>query len=138
MVDPPSRACSDNVRCRSHRTCFWQRSGGPRRHVAQPPCAVPRGRRIHHRVETLMIKTQLHDDVLEIVIDNPPVNALGARVRQGLWTAIANAQTDTAVKAIVIRSEEHTSELQSLMRTSYAVLCLKNKKIIHHKIARKL
>src|SRR3546814_7850126 len=26
------------------------------------------------------------------------------------------------------RSEEHTSELQSLMRTSYAVLCLKNKK----------
>src|SRR3546814_7271531 len=50
-----------------------------------------------------MIKTQLHDDVLEIVIDNPPVNALGARVRQGLWTAIANAQTATAVKAIVIR-----------------------------------
>src|SRR3546814_1114940 len=26
-----------------------------------------------------------------------------------------------------IRSEEHTSELQSLMRTSYAVFCLKNK-----------
>src|SRR3546814_1868544 len=29
-----------------------------------------------------------------------------------------------------IRSEEHTSELQSLMRTSYAVFCLKKK--IHH------
>src|SRR3546814_9318542 len=28
----------------------------------------------------------------------------------------------------VIRSEEHTSELQSLMRISYAVFCLKNKK----------
>src|SRR3546814_5096861 len=28
------------------------------------------------------------------------------------------------------RSEEHTSELQSLMRNSYAVLCLKKKK--HH------
>src|SRR3546814_2009846 len=27
----------------------------------------------------------------------------------------------------VTRSEEHTSELQSLMRTSYAVSCLKNK-----------
>src|SRR3546814_2565762 len=26
-----------------------------------------------------------------------------------------------------VRSEEHTSELQSLMRTSYAVFCLKNK-----------
>src|SRR3546814_4902007 len=31
------------------------------------------------------------------------------------------------------RSEEHTSELQSLMRTSYADLCLKIKKPSHHK-----
>src|SRR3546814_3100690 len=30
-----------------------------------------------------------------------------------------------------IRSEEHTSELQSLMRTSYAVFCLKQKKHNH-------
>src|SRR3546814_7457912 len=29
------------------------------------------------------------------------------------------------------RSEEHTSELQSLMRISYAVLCLKKKKNTH-------
>src|SRR3546814_5810541 len=29
------------------------------------------------------------------------------------------------------RSEEHTSELQSLMRISYAVFCLKKKKINH-------
>src|SRR3546814_10059726 len=28
----------------------------------------------------------------------------------------------------VVRSEEHTSELQSLMRISYAVFCLKKKK----------
>src|SRR3546814_13516319 len=91
MLDPPSRACSDNVRCRSHRTCFWQRSGAPRRHVAQPPCAVPRGRRIADRVATLMLKPQLHYDVLELVLDNPPGNAPGARVRHELWTAIANA-----------------------------------------------
>src|SRR3546814_5386035 len=32
----------------------------------------------------------------------------------------------------LLRSEEHTSELQSLMRISYAVFCLK-KKIAHHK-----
>src|SRR3546814_10789730 len=31
-------------------------------------------------------------------------------------------------KRCVLRSEEHTSELQSLMRTSYAVFCLKKKK----------
>src|SRR3546814_4068526 len=30
--------------------------------------------------------------------------------------------------AVDLRSEEHTSELQSLMRISYAVFCLKNKK----------
>src|SRR3546814_10680209 len=31
------------------------------------------------------------------------------------------------------RSEEHTSELQSLMRTSYAVFCLKKKRQTHKK-----
>src|SRR3546814_4695776 len=31
------------------------------------------------------------------------------------------------------RSDEHTSELQSLMRISYAVFCLKKKKQQHHK-----
>src|SRR3546814_1797702 len=32
-------------------------------------------------------------------------------------------------KAMIRRSEEHTSELQSLMRISYAVFCLKKKNI---------
>src|SRR3546814_8802822 len=32
------------------------------------------------------------------------------------------------------RSEEHTSELQSLMRISYAVFCLKKKKTINNTI----
>src|SRR3546814_1788538 len=34
---------------------------------------------------------------------------------------------DARTAQVIIRSEEHTSELQSLMRNSYAVLCLKNK-----------
>src|SRR3546814_7801887 len=33
---------------------------------------------------------------------------------------------------VVERSEEHTSELQSLMRISYAVFCLKQKTHIRH------
>src|SRR3546814_5452475 len=33
--------------------------------------------------------------------------------------------------AVIGRSEEHTSELQSLMRISYAVFCLKKKKTKH-------
>src|SRR3546814_9633031 len=36
-------------------------------------------------------------------------------------------QTQKAHGRNLNRSEEHTSELQSLMRISYAVLCLKNK-----------
>src|SRR3546814_3538955 len=35
-----------------------------------------------------------------------------------------------------LRSEEHTSELQSLMRISYAVFCLKKKKKNHNKSKR--
>src|SRR3546814_9053103 len=38
---------------------------------------------------------------------------------------------------ILRRSEEHTSELQSLMRISYAVFCLKKKKINEHQITHK-
>src|SRR3546814_10782042 len=34
----------------------------------------------------------------------------------------------TVEKHLAVRSEEHTSELQSLMRISYAVFCLKKKK----------
>src|SRR3546814_2704477 len=36
-------------------------------------------------------------------------------------------EIDPAEAEIVVRSEEHTSELQSLMRISYAVFCLKKK-----------
>src|SRR3546814_3026650 len=35
---------------------------------------------------------------------------------------------DERVGTLAVRSEEHTSELQSLMRISYAVFCLKKKK----------
>src|SRR3546814_8127821 len=44
----------------------------------------------------------------------------------------ARHSSDTLILARTDRSEEHTSELQSLMRISYAVFCLKKKK--HNKI----
>src|SRR3546814_6559162 len=40
---------------------------------------------------------------------------------------LLNAETERFLKQSGRRSEEHTSELQSLMRSSYAVFCLKNK-----------
>src|SRR3546814_10387031 len=41
----------------------------------------------------------------------------------------AVARDRGVLRGIVFRSEEHTSELQSLMRISYAGFCLKKKKI---------
>src|SRR3546814_8983625 len=41
--------------------------------------------------------------------------------------------TEAATRMHILRSEEHTSELQSLMRISYAVFCLKKKKITKKK-----
>src|SRR3546814_4115679 len=43
-------------------------------------------------------------------------------------TAVARVAAASAATANIVRSEEHTSELQSLMRISYAVFCLKKKK----------
>src|SRR3546814_6739011 len=49
------------------------------------------------------------------------------------WEAVAEAHHRLAevngYDGAARRSEEHTSELQSLMRISYAVFCLKNKQI---------
>src|SRR3546814_2458545 len=51
-------------------------------------------------------------------------NALSVEQPQAEWLVAAGA-------AQGMRSEEHTSELQSLMRSSYAVFCLKQKKKIN-------
>src|SRR3546814_3462639 len=51
-----------------------------------------------------------------------------ARHRPGVEAERARGQDQVgALQAAVARSEEHTSELQSLMRISYAVFCLKKK-----------
>src|SRR3546814_2287941 len=42
--------------------------------------------------------------------------------------AFVSSRSFTTSNIIGARSEEHTSELQSLMRISYAVFCLKKKK----------
>src|SRR3546814_9277936 len=50
---------------------------------------------------------------------------VGTRRRREL---VPRADRAAIVAAVDARSEEHTSELQSLMRISYAVFCLKKKK----------
>src|SRR3546814_2271054 len=45
-----------------------------------------------------------------------------------LWWIPARSASDYWIHNWLLRSEEHTSELQSLMRISYAVFCWKKKK----------
>src|SRR3546814_5438843 len=46
----------------------------------------------------------------------------------GVWPRRPMSLSIAATHILSVRSEEHTSELQSLMRISYAVFCLKKKK----------
>src|SRR3546814_7020986 len=48
-------------------------------------------------------------------------------VHEPLCAAHSYASRLIEPATILVRSEEHTSELQSLMRISYAVFCMKNK-----------
>src|SRR3546814_1759996 len=59
------------------------------------------------------------------LVSAAPVMRRGIRNRVRLQGSVPNPAD--------IRSEEHTSELQSLMRISYAVFCLKKKKTIRNK-----
>ena len=54
------------------------------------------------------ISTERHGDVLVIISDSPPVNALGHAVRLGLDEAVKSAVNDDQVKAIVIRCAGQT------------------------------
>ncbi|HET7707927.1 MAG TPA: 3-hydroxyacyl-CoA dehydrogenase NAD-binding domain-containing protein [Sphingomicrobium sp.] len=57
---------------------------------------------------TSPISTHRHGDVLVILSNNPPVNALGAAVREGLVAGIRQAEADEAIKAVVIACEGQT------------------------------
>src|SRR3546814_4589067 len=79
------------------------------------------------------------------LIENDPlfpqrVNVNIASVKDGVirlrvWERGVGLTRACGTGACATRSEEHTSELQSLMRISYAVFCLKTKnKVIHIKL----
>src|SRR3546814_7658598 len=76
--------------------------------IRQPPRST--------RTDTLFPYTTLFRSASPILILQPPAGLENPRDQR-------EAQDEEARD----RSEEHTSELQSLMRTSYAVFCLQNK-----------
>src|SRR3546814_9102830 len=66
------------------------------------------------------------DDALT---DDPHVSSVDAQNPMTMRYVTQTPQAPVAtVTSVSPRSEEHTSELQSLMRNSYAVFCLKKKK----------
>src|SRR3546814_9038815 len=94
------------------------------------------------RTDTLFPYTPLFRSYADALGQGPgdKLVVFGADEKQGghggaLGTIVANTPLDawivigilTVMFFIAARSEEHTSELQSLMRRSYAVFCLKEK-----------
>src|SRR3546814_1419285 len=83
--------------------------------------------------------------VLQVLLnDAPPYRIIDDSTRpprySGIYVDIARTAAARAgvrldfmqvpyARAFAMRSEEHTSELQSLMRISYAVFCLKQKRV---------
>src|SRR3546814_2958006 len=101
--------------------------------------APPRPSYRPHLPENLVSDGLLSDAQLESVIYAGEAHAGHL---SGTWTidetcdVVSAASEDNEAAVQFRRSEEHTSELQSLMRISYAVFCLKkktHKKRIMHK-----
>src|SRR3546814_5838212 len=94
---------------------------------------------IRDALASLRILVQPADDLAFERIMNKPKRGLGDATLQALYKAARAGNipltlaarrlvdTDELRPAARRRSEEHTSELQSLMRISYAVFCLKKK-----------
>src|SRR3546814_7943010 len=59
---------------------------------------------------------------------SPPVDDRASL--ESLWSKASTRASQLASMTFSERSEEHTSELQSLMRISYAVFCLQKKNVL--------
>src|SRR3546814_4361346 len=103
-------------------------------------CSVATSSSARARASTLMRQYGHHCPRLKTIATGPSPSRSFRRTRRpcssgsknsGISSptlgAVAPASLSTRRLTRASRSEEHTSELQSLMRTSYAVFCLKNK-----------
>src|SRR3546814_4248382 len=80
-------------------------------------------------IQQLVLASDLKG-IKHLLSDRPRRSHIGfqrRRVPGRVETAALRASRVAGVPQVSIRSEEHTSELQSLMRISYAVFCLKKK-----------
>src|SRR3546814_3745705 len=95
-----------------------------------------------HRAERLLVSGELVESAQALAIglvdeltdiDGVPTRAL-AWLQALLQLPRKPVLATRAIARADVRSEEHTSELQSLMRISYAVFCLNKKKNTTHNI----
>src|SRR3546814_3799564 len=97
--------------------------------IRRPPSSTPTDTLFPYttlfRAPLVGVEVILHPELLAAGVDpHVGVRAVAVHVAPGArQPALAHDVGD-----LVGRSEEHTSELQSLMRISYAVFCLKKKK----------
>src|SRR3546814_6137785 len=102
-------------RCFARRRCRSGRGAGPAFRRDARALARPRGvavrRRCERAVDARRIACQMASRAHELVLRN-----------------LRAARPCARLSPVRRRSEEHTSELQSLMRISYDVFCLKKKK----------
>src|SRR3546814_7982015 len=99
------------------------------------PCVVLATNTSALEVDAIAAATARPEDVIGLHFFSP-ANIMrllevvrGARSSDAtIATAMAFARRIGKVAVVEVRSEEHTSELQSLMRISYAVFCLKKNK----------
>src|SRR3546814_9735248 len=91
-----------------------------------PRCILPYNRSENRERRSIGLG-QSRAEIIAWVAGNviPHEAALRARLRR---MVVAGEEIDDIVQETYLRSEEHTSELQSLMRISYAVFCLNKKK----------
>src|SRR3546814_1931371 len=88
------------------------------------------------RLRRLLLRRERRMHDLAVADDAGVGDDLVFPVHRKLLAVLVDQQLDEVVDVAGIegggvRSEEHTSELQSLMRISYAVFCLKKKKRTH-------
>src|SRR3546814_1584436 len=121
ISDWSSDVCSSDL-------AVHREGGEAQRHHHRRLVALPRRRRhrLRHVEKPVLAFLREH----EVQLRRPRLLVPAAELRQVDVPALLHRAHEILASrrlAVVARSEEHTSELQSLMRISYAVFCLKKK-----------
>src|SRR3546814_3555735 len=103
---------------------LWERSIGPWFRSVWPKRMQDRSQELSERLAWMATNS---GNAFPHVVDDIEPYLMRERYAAALHHLVATEKETGLITRFPKRSEEHTSELQSLMRISYAVFCLKNK-----------